>query len=63
MRHLEVGIVIGLIWAGILIIAAGVMAVLNLFFGAGVAVAIVTTTVILIAGASFIDWYTERRKG
>lgn len=62
MRHLEVGIVVGIIAAGCMIMAAGLMAVLNWIFGAGVAVAIVATTVILIVIASFIDWYSERRK-
>lgn len=62
MKHLEAGLIIGGAWAVIVILVSAIVMVLNTLVGTAFAMAIVATTIIVIAGASFIDWYTERRK-
>ena len=62
MKHIEAGLIVGGAWAVIVILAAAIVLVLNQLVGTGFAVAIVATTIIVIVGASFIDWYTERKK-
>jgi hypothetical protein len=62
VKHLEAGLIVGVAWVVILVLAVGIITVLNWLFGTALAVAILATTVIIIVGASFIDWYTERKK-
>jgi len=62
MRHLEAGLVVGAIWMVVILIVIGLIAFLGWLMGSAVAMAILATTIIIILGASFIDWYSERKK-
>jgi len=62
VKHLEAGLVIGGVWAVIVVVACAILVVLNWLVGTALAVAILATTIIIILGASFIDWYTERKR-
>ena len=62
MRHLEAGLIVGAIWMVVILIAIGLIAFLGWLMGSAVAMAILATTIIIILGASFIDWYSERKK-
>jgi hypothetical protein len=61
MRHLQAGLMIGGVWLVIVLIAISIVVLLSVFFGTALAVAILATTIVVIAGAAFIDWYSERR--
>ena len=62
MRHLEAGLIVGAIWMVVILIAIGLIAFLGWLMGSAVAMAILATTIIIILGASFIDWYSERKR-
>jgi Mg/Co/Ni transporter MgtE len=60
VKHLEAGLIVGGAWAVIVVVAVGLINILNWLVGTGFTVAIFATTVIVIGVASFIDWKTER---
>jgi fatty acid desaturase len=62
VRHLEAGLIVGAIWMVVILIAIGLIAFLGWLMGSVVAMAILATTIIIILGASFIDWYSERKR-
>jgi len=62
VRHLEAGLIVGAIWMVVILIAIGLIAFLGWLMGSAVAMAILATTIIIILGASFIDWYSERKR-
>lgn len=63
MKHLEAGLVVGGLWAATVILASVIVLVLGQLVGTAFAVAIVATTIIVVAVATIVDWYTERRGG
>ena len=62
MKHVQAGLIVGAIWFIVVAVAVSLTAVLSLMMGTAIAASVVVTTIMIIVGASFIDWYTERRK-
>jgi hypothetical protein len=62
MKHLEAGLVIGLLVAVALFLASLIWAVVTMFVGPMAAAAFCALVVIAIVVAALIDWYTEKEK-
>jgi len=62
MKHIQAGLIVGGIWFVVVAAAVSLTAILSLMMGTAIAASIVAITIVIIVGASFIDWYTERKK-
>ena len=62
MKHIQAGLIVGVIWFVVVAGAISLTALLSLLLGTAIAASVVAVTIIIIVGASFIDWYTERKR-
>ena len=62
MKHIQAGLIVGVIWFVVVAGAISLTALLSLLLGTAIAASVVAVTIIVIVGASFIDWYTERKR-
>jgi len=62
VKHIQAGLIVGVIWFVVVAGAISLTALLSLLLGTAIAASVVAVTIIIIVGASFIDWYTERKR-
>ena len=62
MKHLQAGLVVGVIAAMVLFLGALVWGILSSIVGEGAAVVVFGVVVLTIVIASVIDWMTEKEK-
>jgi uncharacterized RDD family membrane protein YckC len=61
MKHLEAGLIVGLITAAAIIIATMLWAFLNIFIGPVVATVGLLLVVMITTMAVIVDWRTEKK--
>jgi len=62
VKHIQAGLIVGAIWFVVVAAAVSLTAILSIMLGTAIAASVVAVTIIIIVGASFIDWYTERKR-